>query len=82
MSLLAYVVDKIHRVTRLQAFMQRNGVKPAELARAARISRQHLLRLRKGIAEPTLPVMVRIAKACAALAGRTVTAAELFHGLA
>jgi DNA-binding phage protein len=62
--------------------MQANGIRPAELAREARISRQHLLRLRKGTMTPTLGTIVKVANACGVLLGRIVAAKELFHGLA
>jgi transcriptional regulator with XRE-family HTH domain len=62
--------------------MKDNGIKLAELARAARISRQHLLRLRKGSMTPTLGMIVKIANGCGVLLGRTVTPSELFRGLA
>ena len=75
-------MKRIRVQTRLESFMRKNEVKPAHLAHRAHISRQHLLRLRKGEMAPTLPMMVRITDACGALLGRTVKASELFHGLA
>jgi len=62
--------------------MRLHGIKPAELARQARISRQHLLRLRKGTMTPTLGMIVKVSRGCSALVGRTVPPSELFHGLA
>lgn len=62
--------------------MKDNGIKPAELARSARISRQHLLRLRKGSMTPTLRMIVKVANGCGALLGRIVSPSELFRGLA
>lgn len=53
-------------------------IKPAALAREARISRQHLLRLRKGIAAPSLTMMVAIMRAAGAILGRAVRLSDLF----
>jgi hypothetical protein len=64
--------------TRLAAFIEANELKPAALAREADCSRQHLLRLRKGIAEPTRPLMVSLMAACRRLLKRRVRMSELF----
>jgi predicted transcriptional regulator len=64
--------------TRLETFMRANGIKPAELARESAISRQHLLRLRNGTADPTRAVMVAITSACSTIARRRVSMSALF----
>lgn len=58
--------------------MEQTGIKPAVLAQEARYSRQHLLRLRKGTAEPTRAVMVALAQACSRRLERHVHVRELF----
>lgn len=65
-------------VTRLDAFLDQTGIKPAVLAREANYSRQHLLRIRKGTAEPTRAAMVAIANACSRRLERRVRVQELF----
>lgn len=70
------------KVTRLESFLRKRGIKPAHLAREARMSRQHLLRLRKGVASPTVGMIVRIANAASRLVGRVVRPSELFRGVA
>jgi hypothetical protein len=65
-------------LTRLESFIRSNDIRVARLALWAGISRQYLLRLRKGDKEPTRPVMVAIAKAAGDWIGRRVRVAELF----
>jgi transcriptional regulator with XRE-family HTH domain len=65
-------------VTRLEAFIQSNGIRPAHLAREAGISRKHLWWLRMGRAEPTRIMMVRIAAGCSHILQRNVEVSELF----
>ena len=48
------------------------------LARVSGISRQHLLRLRKGEMEPTRPAIVALARACGLLIHEQVRADDLF----
>ena len=64
--------------TKLESFIRANGVRVVRLALWAGISRQHLLRLRKGEMEPTRPVMVALARAAGDWLGRRVRVAELF----
>lgn len=69
--------------TRLEEFIRANDLLPALLAEEAGISRQHLLRLRFGIAEPTRPMMIWITVAARRLVnqqrhGRRVRLTELF----
>lgn len=64
--------------TKLDSFIRANGIRVVQLALWAGISRQHLLRLRKGEMEPTRPVMLAIARAAGDWLGRRVRVAELF----
>jgi len=48
------------------------------IADAADVSRRHLYMLRSGGSEPTLGVMVSIARACAVFLNRKVRVSELF----
>jgi transcriptional regulator with XRE-family HTH domain len=64
--------------TRLQSFIAANEIKPAHLARASGVSRQHLLRLRRGVMDPRRITMVLLARGCSYLLGRWVSADELF----
>jgi hypothetical protein len=66
-------------VTRLEDFMTRNGVRPVQLATAAGISRQFLLRVRKGWADPTRPVIKDLTIAARRMLHRHVRASELFE---
>jgi len=52
---------------------------PSQVALEAGISRQHLLRLRNGAAEPTRGVMVNLAAACTRLLRKKVEIADLFE---
>jgi len=65
-------------VTRLQAFIEANEIKPARLAKKSGISRQHILRLRRGLMEPRRITMVLLARACSSLLERWVAVDELF----
>jgi hypothetical protein len=62
----------------LDDFMLAHGPKPAELARVAFVSRQHLLRVRAGEDDPTRHVMVRLMMACTLMLHRRVKMDELF----
>ena len=62
----------------LEAFIKSTGIMPSALAARAGISRQHVLRLRKGTAEPTREIMVRLAAAASAIMRRPVFVAEMF----
>jgi hypothetical protein len=64
--------------TKLDSFIRANGIRVVRLAQWAGISRQHLLRLRKGEMEPTRPVMLALARAAGDWLGRRVRVAELF----
>jgi predicted transcriptional regulator len=58
--------------------MREAGLKPAKLARVAYISRQQLLRIRDGDADPARHTMVRLMMACTLILHRRVRIEELF----
>lgn len=64
--------------TRLETFIRTRGIKPAALARESGYSRQHLLRLRMGEMQPTLPCMVAIIGALRRLTGKAVRPDRVF----
>jgi transcriptional regulator with XRE-family HTH domain len=64
--------------TRLGRFMKVNKLKPAKVAREAGVSRQHLYRIRTGIADPSIMLAMRIRDACGRLLLRAVSIDELF----
>lgn len=66
--------------TRLEEFILAHDLLPNLLAEEAGVSRQHLLRVRFGQAEPTRPMMIWITVACRRLLGgrRRVRVTELF----
>ncbi len=66
-------------VTRLERFLRESGLMPSALATRAGISRQHLSRLRKGTAEPSRAVMVKLALAASAIRSRRVFIVEMFE---
>ena len=67
------------RVTRLEAFLKTNKLKPGKVAREAKVSRQHLLRVRKGTMQPTIPIATRIRYACGRLLKRRLKLSDLFE---
>ncbi len=64
--------------SKLDAFIRLHGLKPAELASVACVSRQHLLRVRTGKGDPTRQVMVRLVLACTSILHSRVSMEELF----
>ena len=56
--------------TRLDRFIEENGLSPNAIADVSGVSRQHLMRLRFGFAEPTRPMMIWITVACRRLLDR------------
>ena len=65
-------------MTRLEEFIKLTHIKPNELADTARISRQHLLRIRRG-SGLTMQVAARLTMACAIILRRLVDPDELFN---
>ncbi len=66
-------------ITRFELFLRRTGMKPVEVARQAGYSRQHVLRVRMGEAEPTRRFIQSVTAVCAELAHQTVAAGALFE---
>jgi hypothetical protein len=66
------------RRTRLDAFLHSRGIKPVQLARTTGYSRQHLLRLRRGLMVPSQRCAARLVLALRALTGETVTLYTVF----
>ena len=65
-------------LTRLGRFMKLYRVRSTDLWSVSRVSRQHIYRLRHGLMDPTLRVMVRVRDGCIAILGRRVWLSELF----
>jgi hypothetical protein len=72
------VPQKSNRITPLETFIRRRGIKPAHLARESGYSRQHLLRIRMGRMEPTRRCMAAIISAIRRMTHEAVMAGELF----
>ena len=66
-------------MTRLEKYIQEWGVMPTRFARKAGISRQQLLRLRNGAAEPTRAMMCKLALAASAMRNERVFIVEMFE---
>jgi hypothetical protein len=64
--------------TPLSLFLAENEIKLVHLARASRLSRQHIYRINTGRMEPTRPVMVWLAEATSQIVRRRVEVSELF----
>lgn len=69
---------EIKDATRLEWFIRTRGLKPRHIAQEAGISRQHLLRLRKGKAQPTSETIAGVRRACARLLRKRVSVHDLF----
>jgi hypothetical protein len=65
-------------VTRFQGFLLTRQIKYAELARTSGYSRQHILRIRKGMMDPTRRCIKALVDACRRLTGKKVKASDLF----
>ena len=65
-------------LTRFGEFLRENGVQPGVLADVTGISRQHIMRLRKGVSEPTRPTMIWLTIAVRRMLGRRVRITQLF----
>lgn len=63
--------------SKLDTFVQRHRLTYANIAREAGVSRQHLLRIRRG-ASPTIGLAKRIRLACGRLIKRSVRITEVF----
>lgn len=65
--------------TRLDNYMREWGVMSSVFARRADVGYAHLLRLRRGDAEPSRSVMVALADAASAMREKPVYVVELFE---
>ena len=63
--------------TTLERFLRKNKLKPLNVAREANVSRQQLLRIRQGKADPGIWTAMRIRDACGRLLLRFVSIDEL-----
>ena len=64
--------------TTLERFLRGNELKPLKVAHEAGLSRQQLLRIRRGEADPGIMTAMRIRDACGRLLFRAVSFDELF----
>ena len=64
--------------SRLDAFCLANRIRTGELANAAKLSRQHVNRLRRDAADTRIKVAKEIARGASRIVGRKVPVAELF----
>jgi hypothetical protein len=69
-------------VTRFQEFLLTRHIIYADLARASGYSRQHILKLRKGLNHPTRRCIAALVRACRRLTKEKVKASDLFDGRA
>jgi hypothetical protein len=65
-------------LTRFEAFLREQQIKPLHLAQRSGYSRQHLLRLRQGKQLPTRRCVLALVRAIRSLTGDRVEAGELF----
>jgi len=66
--------------TKLERFIKKHGLKPAQVAREAGMTRQQLVRIRYGrVKHPHVSTKVAVVAACTRLAAVHVTIAELFE---
>lgn len=64
--------------TKLERFIQKNRIRPAQLAKAAGVSRNRLHAVRVGQGSPRLDFMRKVAFGCQALLQRRVAIDDLF----
>lgn len=65
-------------MTKLERFLERNRIKPAEVARRVNFSRKHLVDVRMGRREPSRAVIASVVVAISDIIGKPVRAEELF----
>lgn len=65
--------------TKLEAYLRSHGIKPIALGRESGYSRNFILEIRSGRAEPTRKCIAAITFACHRLSGERVRAADLFE---
>jgi AraC-like DNA-binding protein len=66
-------------MTRLEAFIRANKIRPSDLAKESGISRTHLYRLRTGTMDATVTTAVSIRDACRRLLHRHVRITDVFE---
>jgi tetratricopeptide (TPR) repeat protein len=72
-------LEPLTLVTRLEFFLVTRGLKPVHIARESGISRQHLLRVRRGVMEPSRWKIAQIVSAVRRLTLMDVQPTELFE---
>ena len=65
-------------LTRFGQFVKANGLNAAALARLVGVSEPHIYRLRRGLTDPTRPVMIWLTLGCRRMLQREVLITELF----
>lgn len=65
--------------TKLEVYLRSHGIKPIALGRESGYSRNFLLKVRGGRADPTRKCIAAITAACRRLSGERVRAADLFE---
>ena len=66
-------------LTKLERFIKKHGLKPAQIAREAGVTRQQLVRIRYGrVKQPHVSTKNAITNACGRLAGVHVTVVDFF----
>jgi tetratricopeptide (TPR) repeat protein len=66
-------------LTRLELVIRKHHLRPADIAKAIDFTRQHLLRLRFGLAEPSRRFILAVTPVIAQLSHEPVTADDLFE---
>ena len=59
-------------ITRQQTFLTGNGIRPARGGPRGGSQQGHLLCVRKGVAEPTRPVLIAVAATCSRIQQRSL----------
>lgn len=67
----------IYPLSRLGRFMNVHHLKPMRLAAASGVSRQHIYRLRYGLMDGTVTVMLKLRDGCAFMLTRRVLLSEI-----
>jgi hypothetical protein len=64
--------------TKLEEYLRRHRIKPVQVVEKSGYSRQHLLRVRLGLMEPTRPCIKAITRACREITAEPLKASDLF----
>ena len=65
-------------MTLLDSFIRTHEIDPEELARLAKVSDAHLVRLRDGRSQPSRDAAIRLARACSWITSEKVYTWDLF----